>query len=512
MKKILISILTVTLFASCDSYLDTVPDNRMDIDNADKISKMLVSAYSVNSPVMIAELSSDNVRDNGAQYDIYGQNTKDAYLWNDQTTEEADAVKNLWQGHYSAITSANQALEAIEKQGNPKSLNPQRGEALLCRAYAHFCLVNIFCQAYSPATAEQQLGVPYMRRTMNEINPNDQRGTLAQTYACIEQDIKEGLPLIDDQAYTVPKYHFNKKAAYAFAARFYLYAQQWKKTIQYANLVLGDEPASKLRPWKQFSQLDTDWDARTNAYISAKEECNLMLQTAISSWPYICGPYNIGRRYGCAQSVITKEILPGPWGSYAQLYMGNGIWGYEQKYVLPKFNGYFEYFDKTSGIGYLHLVNVAFSTDELLVDRAEAYVMDNQPDKAAADLCCIMKALAGVKGTREKIVAYYNACTYMRVPLRSEDDRTIKKKLNPRGFSLPDYDDAEPLIQCALHMRRVLSVHEGLRWYDVKRWGIEIGHVRSGNTEDVLKVDDPRRAIQLPQEVIAAGLEANPRN
>ena len=67
MKKILISILTVTLFASCDSYLDTVPDNRMDIDNADKISKMLVSAYSVNSPVMIAELSSDNVRDNGAQ-------------------------------------------------------------------------------------------------------------------------------------------------------------------------------------------------------------------------------------------------------------------------------------------------------------------------------------------------------------------------------------------------------------------------------------------------------------
>lgn len=142
MKKIFISILAVALFASCDSYLDTVPDNRMEIDNSDKITKLLVSAYSTNSPVMLAELSSDNVLDNGAQYDVYGQNSMDAYLWKDETTEESDAVKNLWQGHYSAIASANQALEAIDKLGNPSSLNPQKGEALLCRAYAHFCLAK----------------------------------------------------------------------------------------------------------------------------------------------------------------------------------------------------------------------------------------------------------------------------------------------------------------------------------------------------------------------------------
>jgi len=28
---------------------------------------------------------------------------------------------------------------------------------------------------------------------------------------------------------------------------------------------------------------------------------------------------------------------------------------------------------------------------------------------------------------------------------------------------------------------------------------------------DTLKIDDPRRAIQLPQDVITAGLPANPR-
>lgn len=512
MKKVITSILLAVLLASCDGYLDTVPDNRMELDNADKITKILVSAYPDHSPILIAEMSSDNIRDNGAQYDIYGQVTQEAYLWKDQTSEEQDCVKELWQSCYAAITSANQALEAIQKLDNPTSLNPQKGEALMCRAYAHFTLANIFCQVYNPSTASQTLGIPYMRRTVNEIAPSDERGTLAETYANIEKDIEEGLPLINDGIYTVPKYHFNKKAAQAFAARFYLYAQQWDKVITYANAVLGDNPASKLRSWQAFSLLDTDWDTRSNAYISAKEECNLMLQTANSTWPYVFGPYAMARRYGCAQKIATYEILSGLWGAYSQLKMANGVWGFEQKYALPKFNAYFEYTDKTNGIGYLHLVNVAFSTDELLVDRAEAYLLTSQEDKAAEDLISLLYSLSGGTYTKEQIVSYYNALSYMRVPMRSEDDRTIKKRLHPQGFSLPSSESAEPLAQCVLHLRRVLSVHEGLRWYDVKRWGIEIGHVRSGDTEDVLTVDDPRRAIQLPQQVIAAGLEANPRN
>ena len=41
-----------------------------------------------------------------------------------------------------------------------------------------------------------------------------------------DADLEEGLPLIDDNIYLRVKYHFNKKAAYAFAARFYLYYTQ----------------------------------------------------------------------------------------------------------------------------------------------------------------------------------------------------------------------------------------------------------------------------------------------
>jgi hypothetical protein len=54
------------------------------------------------------------------------------------------------------------------------------------------------------------------------------------------------------------------------------------------------------------------------------------------------------------------------------------------------------------------------------------------------------------------------------------------------------------------------------RWFDVKRYGIEIYRRAIKNNKlneiiDTMKKDDPRRAIQLPQSVIAAGVEANKR-
>lgn len=39
-------------------------------------------------------------------------------------------------------------------------------------------------------------------------------------YEKIEKDLKLGLSLVNDDYYVKPKFHFNKKAAYAFASRF----------------------------------------------------------------------------------------------------------------------------------------------------------------------------------------------------------------------------------------------------------------------------------------------------
>ena len=73
------------------------------------------------------------------------------------------------------------------------------------------------------------------------------------------------------------------------------------------------------------------------------------------------------------------------------------------------------------------------------------------------------------------------------------------------------------MLQAVLAFRRTETMHMGLRWFDIKRYGIEIPR-RVMNADglpkekvDFLSKDDLRRALQLPNKVIEAGLEKNPR-
>lgn len=70
-NKSFITLLSVSLlaFSSCSDFLDTLPDSRTEINSTDKISPLLVSAYPTTLPLLIGELSSDNVMDNGGQFD-----------------------------------------------------------------------------------------------------------------------------------------------------------------------------------------------------------------------------------------------------------------------------------------------------------------------------------------------------------------------------------------------------------------------------------------------------------
>ena len=62
-----------------------------------------------------------------------------------------------------------------------------------------------------------------MEEVETTVSPRYERGTLEEVYRKVERDLLEGIDLISDDSYSVPKYHFTRKAAYAFAARFYLY-------------------------------------------------------------------------------------------------------------------------------------------------------------------------------------------------------------------------------------------------------------------------------------------------
>ncbi len=120
------------------------------------------------------ESMSDNVTDRGNTLDPYVQPdwnraNRQAFYWEDIDMTYQDSPNYFWMASYQAIAAANHALEAIaELEAKGVDCSAQKGEALLCRAYNHFMLVNVFAQHYNPAFAAIDMGVAYVTEPEKE--------------------------------------------------------------------------------------------------------------------------------------------------------------------------------------------------------------------------------------------------------------------------------------------------------------------------------------------------------
>lgn len=526
MKKYIgFSIIALALgLTSCNDYLDKLPDDRATVDSRDKAAQLLVDAYPAQSVGYMMEMASDNVMDNGAQYSNRA-NQDYMYRWEPIETTGNDDPYYVWNTHYSAIAAANQVLASIDGLDGSAYTNGIKAEALLCRAWAIFRLSNAFCMAYDPTKASQYLGLPFPKEAGVSV---DERGTLEQLYADINADIEAALPLLDDNHLSVAKYHFNTKAAYAFAARFNLYYHNYDRAIRYATLALGNDPAGVLRQIAPYMDLAGVADIG-NAYIRTAEKCNLLLIPSFSlsgrSWRS-----SSFERYSTPQAIVSRELFwPAmPWGSGSganTLYYSHILYGTNQRIYFPKMIEFFEVTDKINQTGSPHIVDVVLTTDETLLVRAEAYALKGDYTNALVDInlwtgshCEATRSYTSsgkttvanrptwtedlVNSTMENIV-------YSDLIPESSLGRSIKKELHPQGFTVAS-GTQENFIQLILHLRRMETWQQGLRFQDIKRYGISFSHNIDGASAIVFKAGDLRGAFQLPEDAISAGLEPNP--
>jgi len=517
MKKILYIICvvcTASVFSGCSDFLDKLPDNRTELNTSEKVKSLLVSAYPTNSNAQICVMSADDIQDNGKQYSLDVPGVKSLYYWEDVNTLENDDPYSLWQGCFTAITAANQAIDALNEIGLTDENKNLYSEALLCRAYGYFILANTFCRAYNPETAQNQLGLPYITEPESVVGETHTRGNLADLYENIYKDIKEALPNVRLDDDVVSSVHFNKKAAYAFAAQFCLFYDKFDESIDYANEVLGQGTAANLRDWSYYASMDQDATTIANQYVSPNENCNLMLEDCYSLWAIVSGNYNYEQRYGHGYAKYNNEGLSADhiWGSRSKIYMSSCVYQPNTHNPVAKFAAYFQQTDPTNQVGYYHYLSTPFTTDKTLLYRAEAYLLKGDKDNAVNDInFWLASHTKSGDVTISEIKEFFDGVDYTPVPVNTKDEYSIRKHLNPVGFTLAD-EESEAIAQCILDFRRIECSREPERWYDVKRWGIEITHIVDGGSPLVLLKDDPRRAIQLPQQVTSAGIEANPRN
>lgn len=542
-------------FTACDDFLDTVPDNRVELSTTEHLRKIMNAAYPQTNWAWPCELSSDNMEDNnapdenGVRYNLsaYDRGDEEMFAWEPcKSNTDIDSPSSTWMYSYLSIAHCNAVLERIEEieesgqtlDGTQKAI---KGEALVLRAYNHFILANTFCQQYAgPVESKKYLGIPYITKPETTVKPHYERGTLDQTYESIRADLEAGLPLIDNSLYTIPKYHFNTQAANAFAARFYLFTREYDKCLEHCNLAFGGESTDASMYLSDIWSRLGDFYSLTDfgLYNQGIDKAHNFL--LIPTYSIMTRRLSGQRRYSIIRNAACGTMQgSGPtwWkfkfvndrttgGSFTMNPCFNGcsfMNGSSSEYGLllaTNISEHFEYTNKVAGIGYCHVTRSEFNGAETLLTRAEAKLFLGDIEGCFQDLKTwdlkrqdnTYAKSANMKYeefTRDLLEQFYAGGLDNNVAVRTEIVRPINiDQVCPSDkYSLTP--DKEPYLQCIQHFRRIEMLHSGMRWLDIKRLGIEFSRKIGKDRVELLSLNDERRAIQLPQEVIAAGMQAN---
>ena len=495
MKRRIQNILLLSVLvsaSSCSKFLEKEPDsNRPSITTPEQVSQLLISAYPKASYLTITEAFSDNADDKGQGTDDF--TNRDCYKFEEvnASVDNQDSPDQYWSECYKAIATCNQALEIIANAKNPDLFKAQKGEALVARAYAHFMLVSLYSKFYDAATASTDVGIPYVDVPEDIVFKKYDRKTVASVYERIEKDLLDGLPLISDKAYDVPKYHFNTAAAHAFAARFYQYKKDWDKVLTHTNAAFpANNFVTQLRPW------NTTWTAFAyqelwNAYTRVSTASNLLLVETSS----VFGRYNYTYRYAYTNAILNQV------NSVKAIASTSLTWIVQNKlytvgtnnYLIPKLSEYFVRESVNANFGQPYVMVPLFDAEEVLFNRAEANIYKENYTAVLADFNTYVS-------TR---VQNYNATTHA----------VTQAKIQAYAGASVAVKDA--YIKALLDLRRFEYTFQGMRYFDMQRYKLPVTHQIKNNgvvTETItVPADDNRRVLQIPRSASLSGLELNPR-
>jgi hypothetical protein len=471
---------------SCDRFLEENPDNRVELNNPEKAAQLLTNAYS-NSAYTFTEWMSDNVSYTFGTTKLPEHDQ--AYEWEDFTGIDQDTPSQFWTSTYDAVAHANEVLAVIDAMPGDESLKDAvKGEALLTRAYGHFMLVNLFAKHFDPATADTDLGIPYVEVPETVFIKKYTRNTVEEVYDKIENDIREGLELVDESFYANSgKYHFTKNAALAFASRFYLFKGDINDCIDYSTELLGNDPSIYVKNIPVLLEERINVEDYVRLYHAPNDDSNLLLMRQISNFHLP----NLG--HWPTRPLYSALFEINPYGLVDERQDPAWVAG-ENALAATKYEFLFERSSLTSNVGFNYTIFLAFRGEEVLLNRAECFARQNNLNAALADILLLARR------------------RYRPEQNFSVDNVTPAQLLQGlRGYYGPNGDQVNTL-RYILEERQKEFIHEGMRWFDIKRFEIPVQHVLQDGSVVTLEEDDNRKVIQIPQAAIdVGGLEPNPR-
>jgi len=210
-------------FTGCSDFLDTENITEYDLESyystPEQIDQALGGVYNSffikppyinNEPDLIANILSDDMLAGGGSDDTYAKNIE---FWQNPTE---DAYLGAWKTYYQGIFRANVLLERFDQAdyGNDiDAKNQALGEAHFMRAFYYFRLAEMFG------------GLPLMTNSLQD--PNQPRASFDETFALIASDLKKAIEIMPRTPFNaIPPNrsgHANLWVTEAMMARVYLF-------------------------------------------------------------------------------------------------------------------------------------------------------------------------------------------------------------------------------------------------------------------------------------------------
>lgn len=490
--SVLLGVICVAFFSACNDFLEQYPDSNTHtmVDTKEKIAQLLTAAYPEASYFRFLELRTDNVDDRSVKLPASRLNEA-MFYWNDYHEEDLDSPKLYWLECYRGIAQANQALELLAAY--PDKQDPQLqalyAEAFLVRAYLHFMLANIWAPSYTGGETDKGLpGIPYVEQPEKYAWMSYPRENLYDTYRKIERDLAYGLAWVTDEYYQKKKFHFNKKAAYALAVRYYTYTGQWQKVIDYATYVLGNDVRKSIQPYQEYKEKSVT--EMIDRYAAEDNPSNLLITTVESLWEdnYKTDRYGLGvASYEMIfQRFSSKSIrqIEGYFKAVRRLNRTSAYW--------PKFT----HFQSADGLlnerRGQYTLNVLLTTEEVFLHRIEAYAMTGRYNLAKDDLITFINQKHIADGIGSELSG-----TEIENVKPSDRDRI-------QPFYRPLTQEQAAILFYVSEVARQQFIHEGLRWFDLRRFNISVDRNRVGEVKKALHVlqpEDTRKILSFPEGV-----------
>ena len=233
-----IFVIVALLFVACHKeWLDIKRDKKQVVPATLNDLEALINNTQIHNDRMpyLPELASGDFHLADSRVEGLNALLKGSYLWTADDNDGASIID--WDYRHEQIFYDNIALEGLQRLApvaDEDRANLIRGAALFYRAWASYLLAQQFCAPYNPIDAESNPGIPI--KIDPDINIHVPRGTIAETYARIETDLKQALPLLPPLPHVATRP--SKVATHALLARMYLLMERYSDALAQAESAL----------------------------------------------------------------------------------------------------------------------------------------------------------------------------------------------------------------------------------------------------------------------------------